>query len=200
MGSERIITFYGYRICVNNDTYEPSDDTQLLLEIIKVNKGEKVIDIGSGTGILGLYTLFHGASEVIFIDINPYAVLSTSCTLKLYRFNNYEIINCDLVTCFRNKTFDVAIFNPPYLPFEEFDKWIAYSWSGGKRGVEVTIKFLKNIQAKRVYTIYSSLSDYEYLLQTIKELGYKITNLREKTIGFETLTAIEIIYDKTGNS
>ena len=200
MGSERIVEFYGYRLCINEETYEPSDDTKLLLDIIKINKGEKVVEVGSGSGILGLYALIKGASNVIFIDINPYATLSTLCTMSLYNFTNYDIINCNLLDCLRNKEFDVAIFNPPYLPVEEFDKWIGYSWSGGKSGVDVLVSFLKSVKARRIYTLYSSLDDLDYLFQVINELGYRITRSLEKTIGFETLTAIEIKNDKTSNS
>jgi len=200
MGSERIIEFYGYRLCINEETYEPSDDTKLLLDIIKINKGEKVIDVGTGSGILGLHALSKGASYVVFIDVNPYATLSTICTLSLYNFTNYDVLNCNLLDCLRNKEFDVAIFNPPYLPVEEYERWIGYSWSGGKSGVDVLVNFLKSVKAKRIYTLYSSLDDLDYLFQVINELGYRIIYSLEKTIGFETLTAIEIRNDKISNS
>lgn len=191
MGSYRIIEFNNYRVCINEETYEPAEDTELLLELIKINKGEEVIDIGSGSGILGLHALKLGARKVFFVDINPYATLSTLCTLNLNKVNEYDVVNCDLVTCFREKTFDVAIFNPPYLPYEEYDKWIGYSWSGGKTGVEVLIRFLNMIKARRIYTLYSSLDDEELLFEVLKK-KYRIRNRKEKTIGFETLIALEL--------
>jgi len=200
MGGKRIIEFDGYKLCINEDTYEPSDDTKLLLDIIKINRGEKVVEVGSGSGILGLYSLTKGASYVTLTDINPYATLSTLCTLSLYNFTNYDIINCNILDCLRNKVFDVAIFNPPYLPVEEYDKWISYSWSGGKSGVETLINFLKSVKARRIYTIYSSLDDLDYLFYVINMLGYRISYSLEKTIGFETLTAIEMRNDKISDS
>ncbi len=201
MSSFRVIEFNKYKICVNDETYEPSDDTELLLDIIKINKGEKVIDVGSGTGILGLHSLFQGAKEVIFVDINPLATEATLCTLRMYPFTSYHILNCNLMECFRyNVNFDVAIFNPPYLPYEEYSRWIEYSWSGGKTGVDILVMFLKSVKAKRIYTLYSSLDDEDYLKKTINELKYRISLRKEKTIGFETLYALEIYNDKISDS
>ncbi|BFH73516.1 class I SAM-dependent methyltransferase [Sulfurisphaera javensis] len=200
MSSFRIIKFNKYKLCINDETYEPSDDTELLLDILRVNKGEIVIDVGSGSGILGLHSLSLGAKEVFFVDINPYATEATLCTLKMYSFTNYHVINCDLINCIRDFEFDIAIFNPPYLPYEEYDKWIGYSWSGGKSGVDILVKFLHMIKAKRVYTLYSSLGDEEYLMSVIKKLKFRIVSKKERTIGFETLTALEIYNDKISNS
>lgn len=200
MESERIIKFDKYRLCINNQTYEPAEDSMLLMDLIAVKKGETVADIGSGSGVLGLHALFLGAKVVYFIDINPFATRATKCTLSLYRFSNYEIINCDLVSCLRSYIFDVAIFNPPYLPVNEYNEWIQFSWSGGTTGVEPLIKFLKIVKAKRIYTIYSSLDDEEYLLNTMKDLDLRIIKRKEKTIGFETLIGLEISNDSLSNS
>ncbi|BDB97684.1 HemK2/MTQ2 family protein methyltransferase [Saccharolobus caldissimus] len=197
MASFRIIEFHGFKLCLNDQTYEPAEDTELLLNIIKVNKNEKVIDLGSGTGILGIYALKLGA-RVIFIDINPYATLSTLCSLKINDINSYsyEVINCNLLTCFRDYTFDVVIFNPPYLPFEEYSEWIGYSWSGGKGGIEVIGKFLQQVKARRIYTLYSSLSDEDTIWDMLKERRYIATKKYEKVIGYERLVALELIkYD-----
>lgn len=191
MADNRIIKFAGYRICINDEVYEPAEDSQLLLEIIKINKGDKVLDMGCGTGILGLHAYSLGASTVYFVDINPYATIATMCTLKINGINNYEVINCDLLSCLRNFKFDVAIFNPPYLPFEEFNKWIGYSWSGGTSGAEVISRFLKEINANRVYVLYSSLTNEDKVLSSLTR--FKIINKKERTFGFETLVALELI-------
>ncbi|MEM0015529.1 MAG: class I SAM-dependent methyltransferase [Saccharolobus sp.] len=194
MANFRIIEFNGIKLCLNENTYEPAEDTELLLRIIKIHKGDKVLDMGSGSGILGIYALKLGG-KVIFIDINPYAILSTLCSLGLNRLDDkdYNIVNCNLLDCIREEKFDVAIFNPPYLPFEEYDSWIGYSWSGGKNGSDIIIKFLREITSKRVYILYSSLSDEDSILTEIKRREYIISQKYERVIGYERLVALELI-------
>lgn len=177
---------------MNDETYEPAEDSMLLLSLIKVSKKDMVIEIGSGSGILTVYSAKLGG-RVIAIDINPYAVASTQCSVRL---NNVEdkvtIINCDMLDCLRNYLFDVAIFNPPYLPYEEFDSWISYSWSGGRTGIEQLIRFLDSVKAKRIYTLYSSLSDEERLLEYIKAKRFKVSRKVEKVFDYESIIALEL--------
>lgn len=195
MAGHRIVEFARYKICVNDDVYEPAEDSELVLNILSVKKGEKGVDIGSGTGILGLHALYRGASNVIFIDINPFAVETTLCTIKINGMERYaDVINCDLLSCInRERSFDFAIFNPPYLPFEEYDKWIGYSWSGGKSGAEVIIKFLEEINAKRIYFVYSSLTDEDKVLMKLSERHYEIRVKKDIVIGYEDIIAVEAV-------
>ncbi|BCU70610.1 HemK2/MTQ2 family protein methyltransferase [Stygiolobus caldivivus] len=198
MAGNRIIEVAGYRLCINENTYEPAEDSTLLMSIINIKPKEKVLDMGSGSGLLGLYAIMLGASNVTFVDINPFASESTLCTLNLNKVEPYrfEVINCDLLSCLRpNIVYDVAIFNPPYLPFEEYDSWIKYSWSGGKDGVTVIEKFLKVIKAKRIYTVLSSLSDLDKLFGSPYFSKYKIGKRKEITIGYETIISMELVND-----
>ncbi|AWR94425.1 HemK2/MTQ2 family protein methyltransferase [Acidianus brierleyi] len=197
MSNFRTTKIYGINICLDDNVYEPAEDSEMLLSIIKVNNGEKVIEIGSGSGILSVLAA-RMKGIVSAVDINPYASLVTLCTAKL---NNVDIniVNCDMLECFRDIHWDVAIFNPPYLPVEEYNSWIEYSWSGGKIGSEVLVRFLNKIQAKRVYTIYSSLDNEEIILRNIKKRGFIVSKKVEKVIGFEELIALEL-YDKSCTS
>jgi len=194
LSSYRIVEFHGIKLCVNEQVYEPAEDTELVLHMINVNINEKVIDIGSGTGILGIYAIKRGA-RVVFIDINPYAVEATLCSLRLNGIDSikYDIVNCDLLTCLRSFEFDTIMFNPPYLPFEEYDKWIGYSWSGGKDGSEVILRFLKMAIAKRIYLVFSSLSNENLILSSIENKGYSVLQKYEKVFGYERIVALELI-------
>jgi len=190
MSSYRTIEFNGIKLCINDEVYEPAEDTELLLSIVKIKKGEKVIEIGSGSGILSIISAKMGG-KVYSIDINPLASLATLCSSKLNNLD-IDVINCDMLTCLRNITFDVGIFNPPYLPFEEYDDWIKYSWSGGKSGSEVLVNFINTISARRLYILYSSLSNEDEILEAIRKRKMVINRKIEKTFGFERLIALEL--------
>lgn len=192
MSSFRIIEFSGYKICVNNETYEPAEDTELMLSIITIKDGERVLEVGSGSGVLSVHAARLGG-KVVAIDINPFAAEATLCSAKLNRVNDrISIVNCDMITCLRHYVFDIAIFNPPYLPYEEFDSWLSYSWSGGKTGIEQIIRFLDAVTARRFYILYSSLSDELSLLEYIKRKGFRISRKVEKIYGYESLIALEL--------
>ncbi|MQL54814.1 HemK2/MTQ2 family protein methyltransferase [Acidianus ambivalens] len=190
MSSYRTIEFNGIKLCINDEVYEPAEDTEFLLSIVKIKKGEKVIEIGSGSGILSIISAKMGG-KVYSIDINPFASLATLCSSKLNNLD-IDVINCDMLTCLRNITFDVGIFNPPYLPFEEYDDWIKYSWSGGKSGSEVLVDFINTISARRLYILYSSLSNEDKILEAIRKRKMVINRKIEKTFGFERLIALEL--------
>ncbi|AWR97261.1 methyltransferase [Acidianus sulfidivorans JP7] len=193
MSSSRTIEVSGYKICINEETYEPAEDTELLLKLIHVDKGQKVIEVGSGSGILSVHAASHGGN-VIAIDINPFAAEATLCSARINNLENrVSVINCDLLSCINPKlSFDVAIFNPPYLPYEEYNSWISYSWSGGKSGIDVLLRFLREIKAKKIYTVYSSLSDEDKLLEYININGIKISRKLEKVFEYERIIAIEL--------
>ncbi|MDD5111936.1 MAG: methyltransferase, partial [Candidatus Altiarchaeota archaeon] len=119
---------------LSKDVYEPAEDSFLLADAIVVNAGERVLDMGTGTGILALLASAN-ASRVLGIDINPSAVTLAQKNAKQNNITNAEFRFGDLFSGVDGK-FDVIIFNPPYLPLEE-EGLLARAWSGGKNGIEV---------------------------------------------------------------
>ncbi|BCS90878.1 MAG: release factor glutamine methyltransferase [Candidatus Micrarchaeota archaeon] len=120
-------------ITVYKDVYLPSDDTFLAMDLIKILKRykrvdiKKVLDIGAGTGVLGLYasTLFS-LHELILVDISKEAVRNASYNVS----RNLHLLNADRISVIRSdilKSLDknlnldksLIIFNGPYLKRDE---------------------------------------------------------------------------------
>ncbi len=195
--------------------YKPSDDTFLLLENIKVRKDENVLDMGTGSGIIGIHSAKLGAN-VTCADINPCSVALcrknaelNNVDVKVVETNLFEKIDkkCDgkvpctfpsiLGICGANSVrFDVIVFNPPYLPTsenEKIDDEINYAWDGGEEGDEVTLRFLKNFKKYlkkngRCYLLVSSLN--KKALKKIEELDGKLID--EKRLFFESLMVFQL--------
>ncbi len=55
-----------FNICEN--VYEPAEDTYLFAENLDVKKGDEVLDVGTGCGILAILAA-EKAAEVISIDL-----------------------------------------------------------------------------------------------------------------------------------
>jgi methylase of polypeptide subunit release factors len=78
--------------------------------------GKTVCDMGCGPGIVGLFSLFNGASRVVQADINPNAVKNAKRNNKLNAFSDKKI-KTYLSDCFDKipkNTFDLIVFNMPY--------------------------------------------------------------------------------------
>lgn len=88
-------------------------------------KNVKVLDIGTGTGILALFAAFEGAKEVIALDINPFAVQIAKENVKKHNMENQiKIVESDGFEALKNDniTFDIILFNPPFFDHETDSK------------------------------------------------------------------------------
>ncbi|XP_023249120.1 hemK methyltransferase family member 2 isoform X2 [Seriola lalandi dorsalis] len=109
------------------DVYEPAEDSFLLIDALEIDAQR--LQLMSCT------------------DVNPAAA---QCTEKTASCNNVSLqpVITDLVECLLSRLsgkVDVLLFNPPYVvtPSEEVgSRGIEAAWAGGKRGREVTDRFL----------------------------------------------------------
>ena len=63
----------GIEVAEHPDVYPPSEDSELLIESLDVVPGERVLEIGCGSGVVSMHCAANGAS-VTCADINPTAV------------------------------------------------------------------------------------------------------------------------------
>lgn len=86
---------------------------QMIISMMPNQGGKEVLEIGSGTGILSLFSLFQGAKHVVAVDINQTAVENTLENFKKYGFTNCSSLYSDLFEKV-DGTFDTIIFNAPF--------------------------------------------------------------------------------------
>ncbi|MFO8110671.1 MAG: HemK2/MTQ2 family protein methyltransferase [Thermoplasmata archaeon] len=183
------------------EVYSPDEDTYLLLDLINIDKGEDVLEIGSGTGIISLHCASYGAN-VTAVDINEKAVLLTKINSE---YNNIPLEDVRWSDMFLNidGLWDVIIFNPPYLPNVK-----GYSkdprWDGGIQGDETVIRFLESAYSylrpgARVYFCSSDMAPLTRIYNTI-EAGYFIIEQREKTFDFESIYVFALMAANYSNS
>ena len=115
--------FYGRRFDVLEDVLIPRQDTELsidvLLDIIKNNKIDNMLEIGCGTGIVSITIDLESDIDVAGLDISPQAIKNT--TINKNKFNsNIKIIESDLFDKVNDK-FDIIYSNPPYIKTKEIE-------------------------------------------------------------------------------
>lgn len=170
--------------------YLPSEDSYLLSNCVfdylnRLDKSSlkklKVLDMGSGTGIQAETCVKAGVNKenILTADIDKESI-------KHLKSKGFKTIKTNLFSKIHKK-FDLIIFNPPYLPKDEYTTKEIH---GGKEGYEIIIKFLN--QAKnhlnkngKILLLVSSLTKPEILKKKIYD--YKITDIKLKRIFFEEL-------------
>lgn len=171
--------------------YPPSEDSHLLeQEIKKYASNKRVLDIGSGSGILAQAAINAGAKSVLASDINKESI-------KLLKKKKIPSIQSDLFSKIKGK-FDLIIFNPPYLPQDKReDRESQLITTGGKKGDEIIIKFLrqtlKHLNKNGVILILlSSLTPRKRIILLVKKQNLKKRKIAEKNLFMEKLEVWEI--------
>lgn len=119
--NERIddLEFKGLKIIQNKDGFCFGIDSVLLSDFAKNIKNAKVIDLGTGTGIINI--LLSGKTNncnFVGVEIQEEVAEMATRSVKLNDLENrIEIINdniLNLKNTFKRKEFDVVVTNPPY--------------------------------------------------------------------------------------
>ena len=175
------------------EVYPPSDDTFLLIEAMGGLRG-RVLDIGTGSGIIAILCARLGA-DVVATDINPHA-------LRLAQSNAarngvaIEVVESDLFDGI-GTSFDLIVFNPPYLPTAPGDitgdRWLDASVDGGPDGLGPARRFLAGLEAHlapgaRAYTLSSSLSEGPLAAPP----GLSMRPVATRKLEFELLTVLKV--------
>ncbi len=205
----KTVFFDRYVFHVWGSVYEPAEDSFMIAENLLVSKGEKVLDMGTGCGILGVVAA-EKASLVVSVDINPDAV---RCAKENAKINGVAekmlFINGDLFSMIRpGVKFDLIMFNPPYLPSDigEDREWIVMAWAGGLNGRAVIDRFLHDVQdylriGGRVLLVQSTLADVDMTLKIFEGKGFKARIVEKRNLPFfEVLVLIEAWYNNIASS
>jgi release factor glutamine methyltransferase len=194
------IHFNGLLFDVNDDVYEPAEDSFLFAENLGVKAGESVLDLGTGSGILAV-TAAQKAANVLAVDLNPYAIRCAKDNAKLnHVLARMDFLQGDLFSAFQaDVRFDLVLFNAPYLPSEAGEEatWIGKSWAGGANGRLVVDQFISEVPAYlktggRVLLMQSTLTGVEETIAAFIKQGLKAAVTATQQLPFfETLTLIE---------
>ncbi|MCX6690428.1 MAG: class I SAM-dependent methyltransferase [Methanoregula sp.] len=172
--------------------YSPEADTFLLADAARaeVKAGDRVLEVGTGTGYIAAELL--RTCDVVATDINPHAVLCA-------RNNGVEVVRGDLFAGIRG-TFDLVIFNPPYLPTqpgERIDDWLEYALEGGESGRVVIERFAAEVgrvlaPGGRILLLISSLTGLDEVSGLFSRHGFISGIVMQQTVDDEELYVLKI--------
>lgn len=98
-------------------------DTFLLTDFVRIRGKEKLIDLGTGCGVIPILLLLrHPQLTAVGIDVLPentaLALKNAELNSVFDRFSAYTLNVKDVRDRFRPTSFDIAVSNPPFIEVE----------------------------------------------------------------------------------
>ncbi|MHA1589366.1 MAG: HemK2/MTQ2 family protein methyltransferase [Candidatus Njordarchaeales archaeon] len=200
------IDFFGIPIIVCPETYPPSEDTELLAQsaLKYVKPGMRIIEIGVGTGAIAVLLAKKGAI-VYGTDISEKAI---ECAYRNAIKNNVSLNLAvgNFFGPFSNLRFDMVLFNPPYLPSDEYDYLLKpyekLALIGGKYGYEITLEFIRQSRNKlrlggKILIVISTLTKPEKIINYARSRGFRVKIEAYRSFFFEKIMVLLLTKNTT---
>jgi release factor glutamine methyltransferase len=149
--------FYGREFRVTRDVLIPRPETEHLLEasLKRIKPGDVVLDAGTGSGAIAVTLALETRARVLATDLSLAALCVASGNAGRLGAN-VNFVACDLAACARDRSVDVLVSNPPYVPSADRDglQREVRDWEpplalfAGPTGVEIYERLI--IEAQRV--------------------------------------------------
>ena len=176
------------------EIYEPREDTFMIEKEVKRLATGKVLDMGTGTGVLAIEAS-QKADYVIGCDINRAALDYAKKKAETMSLDNVKFVYSDLFSYFKEnpEKFDLIIFNPPYLPEQEGEEEeVRLQVSGGKKGYELLERFFAEVSDYlevdgKILVLFSTLTGVDKIHDILDKHAFSYQKLSEEAYDFETL-------------
>ena len=172
--------------------YQPAEDSDLLARtaVERVTSGDRALDVGTGSGYVAA-KLAEAGAEAVGVDLSPLACREAAD-------NGVPVVRGNLTAPFRDGTFDLVAFNPPYLPTPaeaEWDDWMEHALSGGEDGRRLVDPFLATVSrvlapGGEVLLLVSSLTDPDAVRAYARERGLDSEVLATEKHPYEKLVVL----------
>ncbi len=188
----------GILLEISSEVYVPAEDSLLLLDSIDGLgnlEGLRCLDVGTGTGIAAIY-MARRRCETFATDLTAESV---ELTYKNAKINGVvlHVAQGDLTRHFRNSSFDVVVFNPPYLPEPPGRSELSLSWAGGSGGREVIDRFLRDLprvlrEGGRALILHADYNDPHQTSKWGGERGFDVRVVGRRKLAFHELVVLEL--------
>lgn len=117
--------------------FHPRSDTWLLADIVgreDTLRGADVLELGTGSGAIGVAAAKGGARSVTVVDVSRRALATAALNARL---NGVRVRprRGDLFAPVDGERFDIVVSNPPYLPSDDIPaRGARRAWEGGDDG------------------------------------------------------------------
>ena len=172
-------------------TFQPSTISQLVANVLDVREGDVVIDVGCGTGILGIIAAKLGASEVYGIDASPDVVevgMANAQThgvadkMRFYAGDLFDPLPEEVRA-------DVIIGDVSGIPDDlaRDSGWFPSGSGGGPRGAELPVRMLREATRRlkdggKLFLPTGTLQDENAILEAARSVFSNLKQLADRMI------------------
>ncbi len=193
-----IETIAGRPLVVLPEVFNPalffsSDLLAGLLDRSTIPAGARVLDLGTGSGVLAVCAARY-AAEVVAVDINPAAVRCARINALLNGVEDrLTVCEGDLFAPLGGRRFDLVLFNPPYFrgpPRSPLDRAF--------RATDVIERFAAGLAAAlapggKALLVLSTNGEQAATLQALADHGYASRPLAQRDAISELLTVYQVV-------
>jgi release factor glutamine methyltransferase len=199
--SIRTVQAAGFRLTVRPTVFHPrffvsSERFAEFIDGLDL-RGKRVIDVGTGTGILALAAGRAGAESVVAADINPNAALNAGENARANGMGGRVVGLCSnlLAALAPRPLFDVILSSPPKHAGEPRDL-TDRGWHAGPAYRDVAALFDQARErlrpGGRLYVMVSSDSDLDLFGKLIDKAGFRAKLAHEYSIFIESFIIYEL--------
>lgn len=176
----RKVSYLGKEFLVYPNTFWPFADSQPLVKHFRVAPGDSVLDVGTGSGVIGVFACYQGAGRVVGVDINPAAIESATHNARLHGFEGImEVRRSNLFEALGDERFDVITANLPFRNKPAHDVVAMSQWD---TGFDTNTRFFEGVgrhlkPAGRIYFVQSNFGEIEAMQRLASAAGLRVAEL-----------------------
>lgn len=180
----KVVKYLGKEFLVYPNTFWPFTDSKPLVKNFHVQSGESVLDVGTGSGVIAIFSCYQGAGKVVGVDINPAAIKSAKYNAKSHGFEKImKVVKSNLFDNLKGQKFDVITANIPFRDKFAHDIVARAQWD---TDFQTNTRFFAEVGEHlnpngRIYFIHSNFGETERVKKLAKEAGLSV-----KAIGRES--------------
>lgn len=162
-------TIFGQEIILETRNYYFSPKgvdkgTLFMLSKVRVTKEDKVLDLGCGYGVVGIYIAkLIGGEHVVMSDISEEALSLTISNLKLNKLEQVRVLKSNGLKEIPDRDFTLILSNPPY--HSDFSVAKAFIEDGYKRlilgGIMIMVTKRLTWYRNKLTTVFGGVKVFE---------------------------------------
>jgi release factor glutamine methyltransferase len=196
------------RLIILGNVYPPAEDSWQTAEVlgwvlenyVGGSGTLRIIDVGSGTGILTLTAIEKAVSKginawVISIDYDVNASINTRLNLINNGLYSYaDVLSTRTLDAIKNNArLKVIVSNPPYLPGDWFEDWRVFGGPQGNEVIKQIVNYACDNRVDIVVLTQSSLSNWEETVELMGMCDYKLVVVKTSHYFFEDIITMVFI-------
>ena len=112
------LQYKGLRIIQAESGFRFGTDSVLLAGFVTAGKKDRIVDLGTGTGVIAILLEGRTGAELTAVEIQPVQCDMAERSAKM-NGQDIKVINADMREAHKELgtgSFDIAVCNPPYYP------------------------------------------------------------------------------------